>query len=106
MELHTAMPFVPFAVFWGRKQIMENDSKIRLLRILELLKTQTDENHPLTIADMEAALINGISPRIESQYKKISQPYVQPDMILLQFAPRKINTICLPGYSNFPSSNC
>ena len=56
MELHTAMPFVPFAVFWGRKQIMENDSKIRLLRILELLRTQTDENHPLTIADMEAAL--------------------------------------------------
>ena len=58
MELHTAMPFVPFAVFWGRKQIMENDSKIRLLRILELLKTQTDENHPLTIADMEAALLD------------------------------------------------
>ena len=35
---------------------MENDSKIRLLRILELLKTQTDEDHPLTISEIEAAL--------------------------------------------------
>ena len=35
---------------------MENDSKIRLLRILELLKTQTDEDHPLTISEIELAL--------------------------------------------------
>lgn len=35
---------------------MENDSKVRLLRILELLKTQTDEKHPLTISEIEVAL--------------------------------------------------
>lgn len=35
---------------------MENDSKLRLLRILELLRTQTDEAHTMSIADIEAAL--------------------------------------------------
>lgn len=31
---------------------MENDSRIRILRILELLRTETDENHPITIVEM------------------------------------------------------
>ena len=28
---------------------MENDGKVRLLRLLELLQTESDEQHPLTI---------------------------------------------------------
>ena len=35
---------------------MANDSKFRLLRILELLKTQTDENHPISTTDIETTL--------------------------------------------------
>ena len=35
---------------------MANDSKLRLLRILELLITQTDERHPLSTVDIEKAL--------------------------------------------------
>ena len=35
---------------------MENDSKLRLLRILELLKAQTDENHPLSTMEIEKQL--------------------------------------------------
>ena len=35
---------------------MENDGKLRVLRILELLKTQTDEEHPLSTAQIEKML--------------------------------------------------
>ena len=35
---------------------MANDSKLRLLRILELLITRTDEKHPLSTVDIEKAL--------------------------------------------------
>ena len=35
---------------------MANDSKLRLLRILELLITQTDERHPLSTVDIEKTL--------------------------------------------------
>ena len=31
---------------------MGNDSRIRMLRILELLRTETDESHPLTIVEL------------------------------------------------------
>ena len=36
---------------------MENESKIRLLHILELLKTQTDEEHPLSTAEIQTILL-------------------------------------------------
>ena len=35
---------------------MANDSRLRLLRILELLITHTDERHPLSTVDIEKAL--------------------------------------------------
>ena len=35
---------------------MANDSKLRLLRILELLETQTDERHPLSTTEIEKEL--------------------------------------------------
>lgn len=35
---------------------MANDSKLRLLRILELLKANTDENHPLSTTEIEEEL--------------------------------------------------
>ena len=35
---------------------MESDSRIRLLRILELLQHQTDETHPLTTVNLERLL--------------------------------------------------
>ncbi len=35
---------------------MANDSKLRLLRILELLETQTDEKHPLSTTEIEKTL--------------------------------------------------
>ncbi len=35
---------------------MENDSRIRVLRILELLQTETDETTPITIVEMEKLL--------------------------------------------------
>ena len=31
---------------------MENDSRIRILRILELLRTETDQDHPITIVEI------------------------------------------------------
>ena len=36
---------------------MENESKIRLLHILELLKSHTDEEHPLSTAEIETILL-------------------------------------------------
>ena len=35
---------------------MENDSRIRILRILEVLRTETDENHPITIVEILSLL--------------------------------------------------
>ena len=35
---------------------MENDGRVRLLRILDILQQQTDEAHPLTIAEIEQQL--------------------------------------------------
>ena len=31
---------------------MENDNRIRMLRILELLRTETDQDHPITIVEI------------------------------------------------------
>lgn len=31
---------------------MENDNRIRILRILELLRTETDQDHPITIVEI------------------------------------------------------
>ena len=35
---------------------MENDGRARLLRILEILRDRTDENHPISTAELEAVL--------------------------------------------------
>lgn len=35
---------------------MQNDSKVRLLRLLEILKTETDEEHPISIASISKVL--------------------------------------------------
>ena len=35
---------------------MENDGKMRVLRILELLRNETDENHPISTAEIERTL--------------------------------------------------
>lgn len=46
-----------FYIFWGERS-MANDSKLRLLRILELLKEKTDENHPLSTSEMKLTLVD------------------------------------------------
>lgn len=45
----------PFLHQW-RGETVENDSRLRLLKTLELLLMQTDEKHPLTTKDIENAL--------------------------------------------------
>ena len=65
---------------------MENDGKLRLLRLLELLQTESDEEHPLTIADISEAL----KRRWDLDAYRIT---VQKDVAALQAAGYEIETV-------------
>ena len=55
LELHNASSKRPFLRF-KEAHTMESDGKMRMLRILELLRGETDEQHPLSTAQIERTL--------------------------------------------------
>ena len=65
---------------------MENDGKQRLLRLLEILRTDSDEQHPISIAQITAAM----KERWGIEAYRIT---LQKDMAALQAAGYEIETI-------------
>ena len=65
---------------------MENDGKVRLLRLLELLRTESDELHPISIAQITAAM----KERWGLEAYRIT---IQKDVAALQAAGYEIETI-------------
>ena len=65
---------------------MENDGKVRLLRLLELLRTESDELHPISITQITAAM----KERWGLDAYRIT---IQKDVAALQAAGYEIETI-------------
>ena len=83
MHIRNSVRF--FCVF-GEDRSMANNSKLRLLRILELLKEKTDENHPLSTSEIEDALRD----RWDLEAYRIT---IQSDIAALVSAGYEIETI-------------